>query len=108
MYNGTRCQGSALSHTHEPVTCRRYYVVAFSVPRSNSRASHRRVSLSDGIGIVQPYTLLEFVVRKAKSVLALLSVIGRISVATRWFVRSYRFGYTEMSGVDRRRPRYRA
>ena len=44
------------------------------------------VWLSDGIGIVQPFTLLEFAVRTVKSVLALLSAIGRISVATRWFV----------------------
>jgi hypothetical protein len=42
--------------------------------------------MSDGIGIVQPYTLLEFAVRTAKSVLALLSAIGRIWVATRRFV----------------------
>jgi hypothetical protein len=40
----------------------------------------------------------EFAVRTAKSVLALLSVIGRISVATRQFVRSYRPSYTEVAG----------
>ena len=41
--------------------------------------------MSDGIGIAQPFTLLEVAVRTAKSVLALLSAIGRISVPTRWF-----------------------
>jgi hypothetical protein len=44
--------------------------------------------LSDGIGIVQPFTLLEFAVRMAKSVLALLSAIGHISVTTRQFVQT--------------------
>ena len=43
------------------------------------------------------YPFGEFAVRTAKSVLALLSVIGRISVATRRFVRSYRFSYTEVA-----------
>jgi hypothetical protein len=42
------------------------------------------------------YPFWEFAVRTAKSVLALLSVIVRISVATRRFVRSYRFSYTEV------------
>jgi hypothetical protein len=36
-----------------------------------------------GIGIVQPFTPLEFAVGTAKSVSALLSAIGRISVAPR-------------------------
>jgi hypothetical protein len=35
---------------------------------------------------------------RAKSVLAILSVMGRISVATRRFVRSYRFSYTRVAG----------
>ena len=42
--------------------------------------------VSDGIEIVQPFILLEFAVRTVKSVLARLSAISRISVATRWFV----------------------
>jgi len=46
--------------------------------------------VSDGIGIAQPFTLfLEFPVHlggTVKSVLVLLSAIGRISVATRRFV----------------------
>ena len=40
---------------------------------------------------------MEFAVRTAKSVLSLLSAIGHISVATRRFVRSYRFSYTEVT-----------
>jgi len=44
--------------------------------------------VSDGIGILQPFILLEFAVRTAKSVLARLSAIGRVSVATRWFVQA--------------------
>jgi hypothetical protein len=40
----------------------------------------------NGIGIVQPFILLEFAVRTVKPVLARLSAIGHISVATRWFV----------------------
>jgi hypothetical protein len=36
--------------------------------------------------MVQPFVLLEFAVRTVKSVLALLSAIGRISVTTRRFV----------------------
>jgi hypothetical protein len=39
--------------------------------------------LSDGMGIVEPFILLELAVRTAKFVLALLSAIGRISVPTR-------------------------
>jgi len=39
----------------------------------------------DGVGIVQPFILLEFAVRTVKFVLARLSAIGRVSVATRWF-----------------------
>jgi len=45
------------------------------------------LDLSGGIGIVQPFVLLEFAVRTVKSVLALLSAIGRTSIATRWFGR---------------------
>ena len=37
-------------------------------------------------GTIQPFVLLEFAVRTVKSVLVLLSAIGRISVATHWFV----------------------
>jgi hypothetical protein len=44
------------------------------------------IILSDGIGIVQHFGRLEFAVRTAKSVSALLSAIDRISVATRRFV----------------------
>jgi hypothetical protein len=40
---------------------------------------------------------VKFAVRTAKPVLALLSVIGPISVAIRRFVRSYRFSYTEVT-----------
>jgi len=42
--------------------------------------------LPKGIGIVQAFTLWELAVRTAKSVLVLLSAIGRISVLTRLFV----------------------
>jgi hypothetical protein len=44
--------------------------------------------LSDRIGIVQPSVLLEFAVRTVNSVLAHLSTIGRILVATRQFVQT--------------------
>jgi len=49
-------------------------------------ASHLIEVMSDGIGIAQPFMLLEFAARTVKSVLVLLSAIGRISVATRWFL----------------------
>ena len=51
--------------------------------------------MSDGIALV---LFWDFAVRTAKSVLAILSVMGRISVATRRFVRSYRFSYTRVAG----------
>jgi hypothetical protein len=51
--------------------------------------------VSDGIALV---LFWDFAVRTAKSVLAILSVMGHFSVATRRFVRSYRFSYTRVAG----------
>jgi hypothetical protein len=50
--------------------------------------------VSDGIA---PFPFWDFAIRTAKPVLALLSVIGRISVTTHCFVRSYRFSYTKVA-----------
>jgi hypothetical protein len=50
-----------------------------------TRAKKGTLLLSDGIALVLSW---DFAVRTAKSLLAILSVMGRISVATRRFVRT--------------------